>query len=482
MKDSVESRRPFCRDLDRELRKRFDFVSVLATDSKGVQYLAAGSSPHADSPSSEGTPAQGVESGAEESMWSERGYVIRAQQAGRIAEFAFNHEDSIQGTTSRVIPQLEALLESTTLTYPPIRQGGIKQSWHREPKRDPETSDPSEAFAAVSGAVASMLASHPSVVSARSRFQSVRVSKLYIAGDRELDQRYVWSDGNATAITRNGEGTQKMAFQTVSGIAGFELLEELAQAAPKAASMAVELLGAGKVEGGEWDVILDPDAAGTLAHEAFGHGVETDMFVKGRALASSYLGKQVASPLVTMYDGAEGTEQTGSYLFDDEGTLAKKTLVIDKGILVSGFGDLLSASTLGIEPSGNGRRQAFDHRAYARMTNTYFEPGKDRLQDMIASIDRGWLLERTHSGMEDPKNWGIQLMLLVGREIVDGRLTGRMVSPVVCTGFVPDVLKAISMVSEDFHLSGSGYCGKGYKEFVKVSSGGPYVKTRMRLG
>jgi TldD protein len=84
--------------------------------------------------------------------------------------------------------------------------------------------------------------------------------------------------------------------------------------------------------------------------------------------------------------------------------------------------------------------------------------------------------------MEDPRNWGIQLICMVGKEIVNGKLTGRVASPVICSGYVPDVLSSIDMVSKDFHLTGSGACGKGHKELVKVSSGGPYIKTKMRLG
>ena len=116
------------------------------------------------------------------------------------------------------------------------------------------------------------------------------------------------------------------------------------------------------------------------------------------------------------------------------------------------------------------------------MTNTYFAPGTSRLEDMVAAVRRGWLLEKMASGMEDPKNWGIQLVVSLAREIRDGKLTGRVAGPVVCSGYVPDVLSAIDMVSSDFALSGSGYCGKGHKEYVKVSAGGPYLKTKMRLG
>jgi len=116
------------------------------------------------------------------------------------------------------------------------------------------------------------------------------------------------------------------------------------------------------------------------------------------------------------------------------------------------------------------------------MTNTRFGPGKSNPEEMIKSIKKGILLSKTLSGMEDPKNWGIQCLVLIGKEISDGKLTGRIFSPVFMTGYVPDLLKNITMVSDKIEMSGSGACGKGYKEFVKVSDGGPYIKTRARLG
>lgn len=80
--------------------------------------------------------------------------------------------------------------------------------------------------------------------------------------------------------------------------------------------------------------------------------------------------------------------------------------------------------------------------------------------------------------MEDPKNWGIQCVATKGREIIDGRLTGRIVSPVYLTGYVPDLLASITASSPDLKLSGAGYCGKGWKEWVKVSTGGSHIKAK----
>lgn len=184
-----------------------------------------------------------------------------------------------------------------------------------------------------------------------------------------------------------------------------------------------------------------------------------------------------------MKDGGATTyNDVATYFFDDEGNLSTDTVVIDKGTLVSGICDEVSASRLGVAPTGNGRREAVDHKVYTRMTNTFFLEGKDKVEDMIASVKDGMYLEMPSSGMEDPKNWGIQLMVSVAREIKDGKLTGRIFSPVVMTGYVPDLLKSITMVSDKIEHCGSGYCGKGHKEFVKVSDGGPYIKATIRLG
>ena len=171
-----------------------------------------------------------------------------------------------------------------------------------------------------------------------------------------------------------------------------------------------------------------------------------------------------------------------AYAFDDEGTPAGDVIEIDRGILKTGICDALSAYRLGTAPTGNGKRENFAHKVYTRMTNTIFDSGEDTLEEMIASVSHGYLLQGTESGMEDPKHWGIQCIISRGYEIRDGRLTGKVVAPVIMTGYVPDLLGGISMATPDKEVFATGGCGKGYKEWVKVSDGGPYLKTKARLG
>ena len=304
--------------------------------------------------------------------------------------------------------------------------------------------------------------------------------KIFLSRNRDLDETHMWTNAAIVALAMRGEEV-KDYFRPYSILGGAELLEEMEKDVPSVTKAVLELLESEPMIPGEYDCICTPDVTGMIVHEAFGHGVEMDMFVKDRALAKQFIGEYVASPLVTMHDGSAMNE-SATWSFDDEGTPTGDTIIIDHGILRTGMCDALSGMRLGVAPTGNGRRESPERKAYTRMTNTYFEAGESTVEEMIASIDYGFLLDNPSSGMEDPKNWGIQCMVNIAREIKDGKLTGRIFSPIVLTGYVPDLLKSVSMMSGKIELSGCGFCGKGYKEWVKVSDGGPYMKARIRLG
>lgn len=311
-------------------------------------------------------------------------------------------------------------------------------------------------------------------------FQYLIIHKMFLSHDKDLQQHIMWSTGVAQPLAHREEKNHYYR-NTFSTLGGAEILSDMKSDIGKACDTAIELLDSVTPPAGEYEVICMPDVTGLIAHEAFGHGVEMDMFVKDRALAKNYIGQQIASPLVTMHDNAKTCEEAATYFFDDEGTLSHDTVIIKNGILLSGINDLQSAISLGVSPTGNGRRESYERKAYTRMTNTYFEAGKSSLEEMIASIEYGILLDNGASGMEDPKNWGIQCMVNIGREIKDGKLTGKIFSPICLSGYVPDLLKSISMVSTELKLSGCGYCGKGYKEWVKVSDGGPAIKAKVMI-
>jgi TldD protein len=266
-----------------------------------------------------------------------------------------------------------------------------------------------------------------------------------------------------------------------SATGGWETLDFSDEELQATVANAVALLGAERIEPGEYMIVAAPIVVGTIVHESFGHGVETDMFLKERARAAHYIDRIVGSPLVTIWEDPGYPGAFGSYFFDDEGMLAAPTRIVENGVFRRGITDLYSATVLGIPRSANGRRQDYSRKAYARMSTTAFGRGTMPVGDLFAQVEDGVYLEKWSSGMEDPQGWGIQVTCHFGHEIKHGRVTGRMFAPVGITGYVPDVLGSITAVGDDWDMDGGG-CGKGHKEYVPVSSGGPHLLMKARLG
>ncbi len=472
MSSFLISQKPILKKIVTILSENYEYVSILGTDTNGKMY---------------NVQKTGID--LSDSHWCERGFVIRIHNGVNYSEFSFNEisEDKVNAIVDEIKSGMSTILESlknasiSINEYDLIEEAFIENQFLGEVIALPSTLTSKQKIDKMCKIKDSALCYSDLLVDFRVIYHEVHVSKIFISSKTELEQSYIWSEGYLESIVRRDDNT-KYAHASFSGLKAVELIDEMENSIEKVVNTSIKLLDAKGVIPGEYEVICSPEISGLIAHEAFGHGVEMDMFVKKRAKALEYLGKSVASELVTMHDGATAANNMSSYLFDDEGVLGTDTIVIEKGILKTGISDILSALKLGTIPTGNGKRESFERKAYARMTNTFFTAGHSTLEEMIASIKYGYILDGTMSGMEDPKNWGIQCMILTGSEIKDGKLTGEVVSPVIMTGYVPDLLKSISMLSETVELSGSGACGKGYKEWVKVSDGGPYIKAKVRLG
>lgn len=461
----LNSRRAPVKELVARLRERFDYVSVLGADVKAksirVNRNTSSIGPGRD---------------------TECGFVVKMCNGGAFFEYSLDDIAGDLDCLAEKITQafaLNASLAGNTVGSAGLADEPLVRSFARPHDLADYTDGKLLDFCKEQ--CAALLGKSENLLNALVGLSLMEVSKLFISENRELDQNYSWVNGMMVAVYKeNGKVVQ--AFDSANYHLVGKVLEELPTLSDKLLHKAHMLTLAKPITPGVYDVITDPSITGLIAHEAFGHGVEMDQFVKDRALAKAYVGKYVASPICNMRDGAAATLSAASYFFDDDGVLAGDTQIIRDGILVTGISDLASATELGTRPTGNGRRESSRRKAYARMTNTFFEPGKDKLEDMIASIDHGYMLFETDNGMEDPKNWAIQCVAQYGIEIVDGKLTENYVSPVVMSGYVPDLLKSISMVSDDFKVIGAGMCGKGYKEWVRVSDGGPALKVKVKLG
>ena len=461
----LDAKRSDMKALVLELKKSFSYVNVLGVDIKATDIRV-------DKNTSNINPGSDMECG----------FVIKMSNGHEFYEYSL---DDISGDMSVLAKEivdalaLDNSLKNRVIDKVVLKDELLVQSFERA--GDFEQYTDKEVLDFCKETCKSLLEKSEYVLNAVVYVGKFEVSKLFVSENRELDQCYSWVNGIAMVTYNENDKT----IQTREGVYSNKMADVITQLPEKLDNLihkAHMLTLAKTIVPGEYDVITAPSITGLIAHEAFGHGVEMDQFVKDRALAQKYVGDYVASPICNMKDGAASTLSAASYFFDDEGVLAGDTQIIKDGILVTGISDLASATQLGTVPTGNGRRESTRRKAYARMTNTFFEKGTDKLEDMIASIDHGYMLFETNNGMEDPKNWAIQCVAEYGIEIVDGKLTDNWVSPVIMSGYVPDLLKSISMISDDFEIIGAGFCGKGYKEWVRVSDGGPALKVRVKLG
>ena len=462
--------KPGLKKLVAALRETYPYASVLAVEDDNRTW---------------GVSRTGVNI-ASTSWGGGTGFVVRVFDGTGCAEYSFNEfsEEKIPaicGTLARRLAEQDAALEGFSPLPTPIPADGpaaLKKEtgWRIDPR---ELGD--EAIVAkITALREKALSMDERVLDAQARVSYRAYRKLFLSEHRDLDQTVMWTNAMVAVIAARGQEI-KVAYRPFSVLGGAELLDGMDAGVEETVRQALELLESQPMVPGEYECVCTPEVTGMIVHEAFGHGVEMDMFVKDRALARECVGEYVASRLVTMHDGS-AVDEAATMFFDDEGTLTGDTVIIDKGVLRRGMCDALSAARLGMTPTGNGRRESYERKAYTRMTNTYFQGGEYTPEEIIASVKDGFLLEAPSSGMEDPKNWGIQCMVTTAREIKDGKLTGKLFSPIVLTGYVPDLLKSVTMMSRTPELSGSGFCGKGYKEWVKVSDGGPYMKARIRLG
>jgi TldD protein len=189
-----------------------------------------------------------------------------------------------------------------------------------------------------------------------------------------------------------------------------------------------------------------------------GHGLEGDHVNEGMSVYAGKIGRQVASPLVSVVDDSTLDGRRGSYGYDDEGVPGRRNLLISEGVLQGYLHDRLSALKMGSEPTGNGRRESYRHRPVPRMSNTLILPGREKPEDIVADTESGLLVAKMGGGQVNTVNGDFVFEVSEGYLIENGR-QGEPVRGATLTGNGPEVLMQIDRVADDLGYS-LGTCGK----------------------
>ena len=260
-------------------------------------------------------------------------------------------------------------------------------------------------------------------------------------------------------VASDGDHIQ-VGYEPVGGIGGYSVFQNMdpAEVAAKAARRALTILEAPEAPAGKMTVVLSSEAGGTMVHEAVGHGLEADLTGQKLSVYAGKLDQQVASPVITVVDDPTLPGRRGSYNIDDEGIVARKTVLVDKGVLKCYMSDKQSVLRDGIPATGNGRRQSFRHWPIPRMSNTIIEPGTDDPEKIVRSVDRGLLVVKMGGGQVNTVSGDFVFEVSEGY-MINGGEVGGPVRGATLAGNGPEVLQSVDMVGNDLGF-GLGTCGK----------------------
>ncbi|MET0258306.1 MAG: metalloprotease TldD [Methylobacterium sp.] len=260
-----------------------------------------------------------------------------------------------------------------------------------------------------------------------------------------------------------------------TGFSGFTMAESWQSLADEALRQARVNLESVPAPAGTFDIVLGSGWPGVMLHEAVGHGLEGDFNRKKTSAFAGLLGQQVAARGVTVVDDGTISERRGSLTIDDEGSPTNRTVLIDDGKLVNYMQDRQNARLMGMEATGNGRRQSYAHAPMPRMTNTMMLAGDKTSEEILSSVKDGIYTVSFNGGQVDITSGKFVFNCTEAYRIRNG-VVGEPLKGVMLIGNGPDAMHRVSMVGNDLALdAGIGNCGKA-GQWVPVGVGQPHLR------
>lgn len=284
---------------------------------------------------------------------------------------------------------------------------------------------------------------------------------------------------SAMAVARE-DGSIERALESIGLRRGWRAVQGREEQFLAAARRAIALLGAPRVRGGTYPVVLDPKLAGVFIHEAFGHLSEADfVYENPQAREMMTLGRRFGSELLTVGDDGRAAGLRGTLPYDDEGTPTQNTILIQNGVLVGRLHSRETARAMDEVPTGNARALSFRHPPIVRMTNTYIANGRGTLDDLLSGIKLGVYACDALGGQTFLEDFSFTAGH--GYMIRDGRVA-ELVRDVTLAGNLFHTLDRIDAVAGDFRWNQmGGGCGKGFQVPLPVTEGAPHVRIREAL-
>jgi len=396
------------------------------------------------------------------------GFSFRVLANGSWGFAAANQEDEVGGAFRRAMRLAKAGRGESRLSAEKAERAVVKAVWKR-----------SFVDIAVEDKVAEMrevekLLHAPGITNATIGYSDSLQEKIFLNSEgsevvEETARVYAHLDAIAREGRRLGSGSERVGER-----GGWEAVGGLFERAPSAAEKALRMLNAPRVRAGAYTVIVDGEMAGVMAHEAVGHACEADGVMAGDSILEGRVGEKIASSEITIVDNPMLPGIFGGYGFDDEGVRGRRKVLVENGALAGFLHSRETAERFGVRSTGNARAMGYATIPIVRMSNTYFERGRMKKEELF-DVKRALYVKGMRGGQVIPKNGGYVFTAEEGFIVERGEVKGA-VRDVLLTGMILETLKRVDAVADDFSSS-PGMCGKAGQS-VPVSDGGPHIRIR----
>jgi len=309
--------------------------------------------------------------------------------------------------------------------------------------------------------------------------ESIRQVNIATSSGKIVNQTLALTEFMASTYMKDKDGNLQSGADGRGAYAGRDFFtgeNAFERIVDKSVARAKALLEAVDSPRGTFPVILAPGANGVLFHESCGHGMEADLVFKGSNFKDK-LGKQTAAKGVTLVDDGTLPQMPGSFAFDDEGTPSQRTVLIEDGVQKGYLCDQIWGARVGLESTGNGRRESFRYPPIPRMRNTFIEKGARSPEEIVSSTKRGIYVAAVGGGGQvDVITGNFMMGVGEGYLIENGKIT-RPIKGATLSGMGIQALKTIDLIGNDLQMfADGGRCGK--MQSVPVGFGMPTVRVR----
>lgn len=304
--------------------------------------------------------------------------------------------------------------------------------------------------------------------------EAIHSNVYYITNlEGEIYQDFNYIIPNLYALAHQGLETQERSLRHGYGRqGGLEILQHIhfEELATQLAEESLQLLSAPNCPNDKTTLMLMPDQMMLQIHESIGHPLELDRILgdERNYAGTSFVtldmfGQYVyGSELLNISFDPTPQAELASYRFDDEGNVAEKTLLIEKGILRRPLGGHISQQRANIAGVANSRACNWNRPPIDRMANLNLEPGDKSFQEMLSQIEKGVLMKTNNSWSIDDSRNKFQFGCEWGQLIENGELTQVVKNPNY-RGISATFWRNLNMVgnAQTMEMLGVNLCGKG---------------------